>query len=75
MFGMSRELRHHFGLSPQEPTKEQMKAIDVDLVELIKSKKEVPTEEEIGAIVKKHCKTFQQFKHPDDGRIREYLYE
>ncbi|WP_163866382.1 hypothetical protein [Myxococcus eversor] len=58
--------RQRSGLSPQEPTPEQVKAIEPELIELFVSAKTAPTEEQIGAVVKKHCKTFQQFKHADD---------
>ncbi|MCP3162830.1 hypothetical protein [Myxococcus qinghaiensis] len=59
---MKRDLRQHYGLSAEEPTQEQFDAIISDLRQFSGSK-QYPTEEELGEIVKKHCKTFQTVKY------------
>ncbi|MFY2556983.1 hypothetical protein ACN469_05085 [Corallococcus terminator] len=69
MFVSEEYLRRHFGLSPQEPTHEQMKAMFKEYNQLLESKKE-PTDEDLAAIVKKHCTTYQQFKH-NQGEPKE----
>ncbi|MFY2556986.1 hypothetical protein ACN469_05100 [Corallococcus terminator] len=62
MFIEKEALRQHYGLSSQEPTREQMKAIFKEFEQLLESKEE-PTEVAFDAIVKNHCTTFQQFQH------------
>lgn len=62
MLDLEKKCRETYGLSAEEPTREQMKAILSDTLQFLQAKLKMPTEEEVGEFVKKHCTTYQKFK-------------
>ena len=62
-------LRLSYGLAPHEPTDAQVGAISDDVRNFARINNREPSREEMGAIVRRHCRTFQTHKYAADVNL------